>query len=133
MKRFIIFLTAGICLASCSTTRFQPVLDTYSESVRVDTTYVLDSVYIDRIRTIREKADTVYVTDVKTEYKYRYRDRVKIDTLIQKEVVTETQLVEKELTWWQRFRLKGFWYLLGLVLAYVLWRIVRFWLQKRPF
>lgn len=128
MKRIIIFLMSGICLLSCSTMRFQPHTDTYSESVRVDTTYVLDSVYIDRIRTIKEKADTVYVNDVKTEYKYRYRDRVKIDTLVltKTEVVTEVKEVEKELTWWQNFRLKGFWVLAGLVALFVIWKIVRF-------
>lgn len=125
MKRLIIFLMSGICLASCSVARFQPHTDTYSESVRVDTTFVLDSVYIDRIRTIKEKADTVYVTDYKTEYKYRYRDRVKIDTLIQERVVTETQLVEKELTFWQTFRLKGFWYLLGVIALWIVWKIIK--------
>lgn len=129
MKRIIIFLMSGICLASCSTMRLQPHTDTYTGEVRVDTTFVLDSVYIDRIRTIREKADTVYVTDVKTEYKYRYRDRVKIDTLVVTETKTETQLVEKELTWWQNFRLKGFWILAGLVALWVVWKIARLWLH----
>ena len=128
MKRLIIFLMAGICLLSCSTARFQPHTDTYSESVRIDTTFVLDSVYVDRIRTIKAKADTVYVTDYKTEYKYRYRDRIKIDTLVltKTEVVKEMQLVPKELSWWQNFRLKGFWYLLGLVTLWVIWKVVRF-------
>ena len=129
MKRIIIFLMSGICSLSCSTARFQPVSDTYSESVRVDTTFVLDSVYIDRIRTVKAKADTVYVTDIKTEYKYRYRDRVKIDTLIQERVVKEMQLVPKELSWWQNFRLKGFWVLLGLVALFVIWKIARLWLH----
>ena len=128
MKRIIIFLMSGICLLSCSTARFQPVSDTLKTEVRIDTTFVLDSVYIDRIRTIKEKADTIYVTDYKTEYKYRYRDRIKIDTLVltKTEVVKEMQLVPKELSWWQNFRLKGFWVLLGLVALFVIWKIVRF-------
>lgn len=125
MKRIIIFLTAGICSVSCSVARFQPVTSTERDKVSIDTTYVHDSVYIDRIRTIRAKADTVYVTDVKTEYKYRYRDRVKIDTLIQERVVTEVKEVEKKLTWWQRFRLKGFWYLAGAVALWIAWNIRR--------
>lgn len=125
MKRIIIFLMSGICCASCSVARFQPVSDTYSGEVRVDSVMVYDSVYIDRIRTIKEKADTVYVTDVKTEYKYRYRDRIKIDTLILTETKTETQLVEKELTSWQNFRLKGFWYLLGLTLAFIVLKLLK--------
>lgn len=129
MKRIIIFLIAGMCLVSCATARFQPVTDTYSGEVRVDSVFVLDSVYIDRIRIVKEKADTVYITDWKTEYKIKYRDRVKIDTLILTETKTETQLVEKELTWWQTFRLKGFWVLLGLVALWIVWKIARLWLH----
>lgn len=131
MKRIIIFLMSGICLASCSIARFQPVSDTYTSEVRVDTTFVLDSVYIDRIRVIREKADTVYVTDVKTEVKYKYRDRVKTDTLVltKTETITQVQEVEKPLTRWQNFRLKGFWILAGLVVLWIVWKIARLWLH----
>lgn len=131
MKRIIIFLMAGICLVSCATARFQPITDTYSGEVRVDSVFVLDSVYIDRIRIVKEKADTVYVTDWKTEYKYKYIDRVKIDTLVltQTETITETKLVEKELTSWQNFRLKAFWYLLGVIALWVIWKIARLWLH----
>lgn len=129
MKRIIIFLIAGMCLVSCATARFQPVSDTYSGEVRVDSVFVLDSVYIDRIRIVKEKADTVYVTDWKTEYKIKYRDRVKIDTLVQEKVITQIREVEKDLTWWQNFRLKGFWVLLGLVALWIVWKIMKLWLH----
>lgn len=129
MKRIIIFLMAGICFVSCATARFQPVTDTYSGEVRVDSVFVLDSVYVDRIRIVKEKADTVYVTDWKTEYKIKYRDRVKVDTLVQEKVITQIREVEKELTWWQNFRLKGFWVLLGLVALWIIWKIARLWLH----
>lgn len=129
MKRIIIFLTAGICLTACSVRHFQTAQRDSTVTARVDSVRVLDSVYIDRIRTVREKADTVYVTDVRTEYKYRWRDRVKIDTLIREKVVTETQLVEKELTPWQDFRLKGFWYLLGSIGLWIAWKIAKLWLH----
>lgn len=118
MKRLTIFVTSGIwLLTSCGIARFQPVLEGYKGEVRVDSVTVYDSVYIDRIRTIKEKADTVYVTDWKTEYKYKYLDRVKVDTLILTQKITETQLVEKELTWWQNFRIKCFWPLVVAVIV----------------
>ena len=129
MKRFIIFLTLGICLQSCSIRHFQPVLRDSVIVVRIDTTRVLDSVYIDRIREIKTKADTVYITDYKTEYKYRYRDRIKIDTLYQEKVITETKEVEKPLTWWQTFRLKAFWYLAGFLLAWIALKIAKIYLH----
>lgn len=120
---------SAISLTSCSVARFQPATDTYTGEVRVDSVMVLDSVYIDRIRVIREKADTVYVFDTKTEYKYKYRDRVKVDTLILTQKVTETQLKEKELTWWQKFRLNGFWWLLGIIGVFALWKIAKLYLH----
>lgn len=129
MKRLIIFLTLGICLQSCSIRHFQPILRDSVLVVRIDTTRVLDSVYIDRIREIKTKADTVYVTDYKTEYKYRYRDRIKIDTLIQEKVVTEIQEVEKPLTWWQNFRLKAFWWLSGILLLLTAWKLAKLYLH----
>lgn len=125
MRRLYILLMSAICLASCSIARFQPVSDTSKTEVRVDSVMVYDSVYIDRIRIIKAKADTVYVTDVKTEYKYKYLDRVKVDTLILTETKTETQFVEKELTPWQTFRLKGFWVLAGLVVLWIVWKIIK--------
>lgn len=127
MKRLIIFLTAGICLLSCSTAHLQPHTDTYTGEVKVDSVKVVDSVYIDRIRTIQTKADTIYITYTKVEYKYKFRDKIKIDTLVQirEKVVTEVKEVEKKLTWWQNFRIKGFWYLLGVVAVFVIWKIVR--------
>lgn len=125
MKRLIIFLMSGICLASCSIARFRPVSDAYTGRVKVDSVFVYDSVYIDRIRVIKEKADTVYIVDRKTETKIKYLDRVKIDTLIQERVVTQVQEVEKPLTWWQTFRLKGFWILAGLVVLWLVWKIAR--------
>lgn len=127
MKRLYILLVSAICITSCGITHFQPHTDTYTGEVRVDSVMVRDSVYIDRIREIKTKADTVYITDIKTEYKYKYRDRVKIDTLVvtQTEVITEVKEVEKELTWWQNFRLKGFWWLAGAIALFGIWKIAK--------
>ena len=125
MRHLLQIAIFALLVTSCSVARFQPVTDTYTGEVRVDSVMLYDSVYIDRIRTIKEKADTVYITDVKTEYKYKYRDRVKVDTLIQEKVITEVKEVEKELTAWQKFRLKGFWWLLGVIALWIVWKIIR--------
>lgn len=37
------------------------------------------------------------------------------------EYITETKEVPAELTWWQKFRLKGFWWLLGGLVLSLLW------------
>ena len=44
------------------------------------------------------------------------------DTLYKEsEVITETEYVEKELTWWQQFRLDAFWWLVAILLASAIW------------
>lgn len=134
MRKIIIILFSGTILASCGIRRFQPVSEGYTGEVRVDSVVVFDSVFVDRIRIVKEKADTVYVTDARTEYKYKYLDRVKVDTLIQvqREVVTEVQEIEKPLTWWQRFRLKAFWWLLAAVGLWIGWKSRKLWLKINP-
>lgn len=105
--------------------QIRPIERDYSAEVRVDSIRVLDSVYIDRIRTVETKADTVFVTEVKTEYKYRYRDRVQTDTLIVEKERVVVQEVERELTPWQNFRLNALWWLLGAVALGVAWKIAK--------
>lgn len=124
MRRLLILLTA-ICLTSCAVTHYQPTQRDSTATVKVDSVLVRDSVYIDRIRVVREKADTVYITEYKTQYKYQYRDRVKIDTCYLEKEVTNTVEVERKLTWWQTFRLKAFWWLAAIVAAVVAIRIIR--------
>jgi hypothetical protein len=44
------------------------------------------------------------------------------DTLVKKaEIRTETIEVEKPLSWWQKFRIDAFWWLLGAVILCLLW------------
>lgn len=79
--------------------------------VKVDSVYEFhrDSVFV------REKGDTVYI------YKERvkWRDRWRIDTVhsvrVDSVAVERTKevKVERPLTAWQRFRLRGFWWLLA--------------------
>lgn len=88
-----------------------------------------DSVYVDRWHEVRVQGDTVY--DTRTEY--IYREKVVHDTVAEiKEVpvtttVTETKEVERELTAWQKFKMRGFWWLAVGLAGYVLWRTRRLW------
>lgn len=44
------------------------------------------------------------------------------DTIVKKaEIRTETVEVEKPLSWWQKFRIDAFWWLLGAVILCLLW------------
>lgn len=107
LVKLTIFLASGILLTSCSAVRQIPVQRDSTTVTRIDSVLLVDSVYIDRIRVVKEKADTVYVTDTKTEIRYRYRDRVKIDTCFRDREITRTVEVERQLTAWQKFWITG--------------------------
>lgn len=124
MRRLLILLTA-ICLTSCATAKYLPEQRDSTSTVKVDSVFIRDSVYIDHFRVVKEKADTVYITELKTQFKYRYRDRVKIDTCYLEKEVTNTVEVERKLTWWESFRLKAFWWLAAIVAVVVAIRIIR--------
>ena len=87
--------------------------------VKVDSiwNYQHDSVFV------KEKGDTVY----KYVEHIRYRDRIKVDTLLKVRVDSVTVETVKEvrvaqpLTWWQKFRQGAFLPLLLAVVLLLLW------------
>ena len=126
-----VVLIGTIVLPSCSPRIIERV------TVQHDTTrvVVLDSVrFYDRDSIfIKEKNDTVY----KYVEKWRWRDRVHVDTFykVQVDSVTVERVkevkVEQPLTWWQKFRQGAFWWLAGAVLLLLIWtfrkQIVKLW------
>ena len=113
----------AVLVTSCGAARVQTqtiyVRDTtYITTVQVDSVYKRDSVFV------KEKGDTIY------KYVERYRDRYKFlrDTIyrykvdsvyVDKERVVK---VEKQLTAWQRFKMRGFWALLAAMACWIVWK-----------
>ena len=97
-----------------------------------DTTYVVrrDSVrFYDRDSIfVREKGDTVY----KYVEKWRWRDRVRVDTFYRTRVdsvaVERTKIVEVEepLSGWRKWQIGAFWWLCGAVVLLLLWTFRKF-------
>jgi hypothetical protein len=88
---FSIAIFTAILVCSCSTVKYVPVETVKTDSVRVvdvqrDSIYVRDSVLI------RTKADTVYVTKWRTEY----REALKVDTFLVQRVDSINTVVEVE-------------------------------------
>ena len=88
---FLIAIFTAILVCSCSTVKYVPVETVKTDSVRVvdvqrDSIYVRDSVLI------RTKADTVYVTKWRTEY----REALKVDTFLVQRVDSINTIVEVE-------------------------------------
>jgi hypothetical protein len=94
----VLLALAILCMMSCTTTQYVPVETVRTDSVRIvdvrrDSVYVMDSVIV------KSKADTVYITRWRTEYK----ETLRTDTFLYERVdtVTVEKVVEKELTEWE--------------------------------
>jgi len=92
-----------------------------------DTTYIVkrDSVrFYDRDSIfVKEKGDTIY----KYVEKWRWRDRVRVDTIYRARVdsvaverIKEVQ-IPKPLSWWETLKIRAFWWLFGAVLLLSAW------------
>lgn len=116
---FAVFVALAALLPGCSpkiVERVSYVHDT-TNVVRIDSVryYQRDSIFV------REKGDTIF------QYveRIRYRDRFRIDTLVQMREVRDTAFVErkveKPLSWWQKARIGAFWWLCGALVLALLW------------
>lgn len=114
-----VFVALAALLPGCSpkiVERVSYVHDT-TNVVRIDSVryYQRDSIFV------REKGDTIF------QYveRIRYRDRFRIDTLVQMREVRDTAFVErkveKPLSWWQKARIGSFWWLCGALVLALLW------------
>lgn len=88
----------------CGKTVYVPVENTrveYRDKMLYDSIHIVDSIYV------KDKGDTIWLTKWRTEY----RDRVKTDSVIIRDSiqvpypVEVIKQVEKELNWWQQFRM----------------------------
>ncbi len=126
MDRAFPVLLLALLLASCSPRIVERVI------TQRDTTYIVkrDSVtFYDRDSVfIREKEDTVY----KYVERWRWRDRVRVDTITRVKVDSLTVERIKEvpvqipLSGWERLKIGAFPWLLGLVAALLLWTFRKF-------
>ena len=98
----ILLALAVLCMMSCTTTQYVPVETVRTDSVRIvdvrrDSVYVMDSVIV------KSKADTVYVTRWRSEYK----EALRVDTFLVERIDTLNTIVEveKKLSKWQQTKM----------------------------
>ena len=130
------FWFAVLLLSSCGTGKKVVTLyqkDTTYITVH-DKEYVRDSIYIDRFKTIKEKGDTVYITDTQIKYKDRWREKEVHDTTYVEKVKTETvtEQVEKKLNWFQKTMMGLGWAMLGVLLAAIGYGIFKLYRKFKP-
>lgn len=122
MRKLLLFILLAMVLVGCGTVRTVPVETVRVDSVRVERVNVQrDSVYLHDSVFVAMRGDTVTIE----RFRYLYRDKVVHDTIDNEHVKIETREiaieVERELTAWQSFRLRAFWWLSAAVVALLLW------------
>ena len=115
VKTFLVclaFALLGWLLSGCTTTKYVPVIENHTDTLRVvqhhrDSIYLHDSTFVHEFT----QGDTLRI--VTEMWHTQYRDRLKTDTVYRSKVdsvpvpypVEKTVKVEKPLTWWQQARL----------------------------
>ena len=108
----VVLLVLSVALGSCTTTKYVEVpkvhTDTlYMSKVQKDSVYLHDSIFVNQWTS----GDTVYQT--RDRWHTAWRDRLVTDTVLhivrdsvaKPYPVIQEKKVEKELNWWQRFRM----------------------------
>ena len=123
---WLLFVLAVLSLAACKQVQYVPV-----ETVRLDSIYLTqmqrdsilryDSVYV------ADKGDTVWLE----KYKYLYRDRWRVDTLVsvRTDTVSVPYPVERKLTRWERVKLEAGGY--AIVIGFCVVLVVVGWIVYR--
>lgn len=121
MKKCILYLIICACVCACKVPKGAPLIE-YRDRVQIDTVTLTDSVYVSRY--VREKGDTVFVTD--TLFKTKYRDRlevVRIHDSIPYEVQVEVPVRVRG--GYDRFTSWFFWIVVVLALIRLAWWVVK--------
>lgn len=130
MRKFLI-LAIFFVLLGCSTQQVFAPPETqektvYKEIERVDT--VFQNVY----KYIHEKGDTVFVRDSVILYRYKYL--TKCDTVLQVDSIPYPVEVTKEVrvrNGYDRFTARGFWIYTAIILAGLIFLVVRWYIKRR--
>ena len=130
LSGIIILLLCVLFLAvcsSCSRVQYVPV-----ESVRTDSVKILqqirDSIYVHDSIFVKSQGDTVYIN----RYRYKYLDKVRIDTMyvIHVDSVRVPYPVERKLNRWERAKQEVGSIAMGIVILAIGLIIIRFILLK---
>lgn len=146
LKRLTLILALCLMLVGCKTIEYVPIEKVvekeivkrdsiYITKVKVDSIKEVDSVYINTYI----KGDTIYQD--KYKYVYRYKDKVRVDTLWvfgidsvvvdSTKTITITKEVEKPLTWWQKLKQDVGGIAIGVLLAVIIAFLVWLYFKKK--
>ena len=112
MKKLLLFVMAVVLASACTTTKYVEVPVTHTDTLYVskekrDSIWLHDSIYLHEW----QKGDTIMVDRV--VYHTKIHETVRTDTVYQHTTDTVAKpypvevKVERELTWWQKLRMRA--------------------------
>ena len=105
------------------------VREVVRDSLIVRTT--LDSVYLYEKDSIfvKQKGDTVWLE----RWSIRYKDKLieKKDTTYINKVEVKEVAIPAKLNWWQKWQIRSFWRLFGVVAIVIAWQIIKLYKKKK--
>ena len=111
---FILILLFCALLSGCTTTEYITVPVSHTDTIIItkqqrDSIYLKDSTHVSE----QQHGDTIILKI--TKFLTKYHDREVHDTLYQSKTDTVPEYVEKQLSWWQKTRLRMGEILMGLI------------------
>ena len=113
--------------SSCSSTRIVTVPE-YHEVVvhQRDTTSQRDSIFVHDSICITHRGDTILQKEYHVIFKDRWRDRLRVDSFIQRDTLTIVKEVEKPPSRWQQTKMRLGSIFLTILLASILFFAIHF-------
>ena len=110
MRKFILGLIAAafvaVVLSGCRSIRYVTVPEYHYETItKTDTFTQKDSIFCHDSVFMFRNGDTITISKIKYVYKDRWRDRVRIDSILKVDSVRVPYPVEKQLTKWQKMKM----------------------------
>jgi len=120
-----------IMFGSCASKRIVTVPE-YHEVVvhQRDTTSLRDSIFVHDSICIVQRGDTVFIEKYNIVYRDRWRDRLRVDSFIQRDTVTVVKEVEKPPNRWQLMKQRLGSTLLWMVAAAAVFFLIRIIINK---
>lgn len=122
----LIAMVLLVMLTGCKT-KYVSVPEYHTQYVvRTDSVEKWDSIYLHDSTYIYKVGDTVSVYVYRDKYKYKYLDRIHIDTLMKTDSIRVPYPVEKRLTKWERVKMETGGISLVIICVIIIYFMIRF-------
>ena len=127
-KIIILSLFAALFFISGCSPRIvvhESVRDSLIVRTKIDSVYLYekDSIFV------KQKGDTVFFE----RFSIRYKDKLiyKKDTAYINKIEIKEVAVPAQLNWWQRWQIRSFWWLAGVLVIFLSWQIIKLYFRLK--